>query len=103
MVNETREQLHTQILSIREELQASDFNPNEWLNKQLNIEVLMFNTDKRFLGAEILCCCGGPDIRIDTRWNQIEGHWGSDNLKVSYENQGLNEFLEEIYGQSYAR
>ena len=96
--SESKKQLISQCLGVREELQSNDFDAISWINEQLNIECLMYDTDKRFLGAEILNCCGGPDVRIDTRWHQIEGNWGGDNYSTSYECEQLDDTLDELYG-----
>ncbi|MDX8399298.1 MAG: hypothetical protein R8K20_03505 [Gallionellaceae bacterium] len=95
---DTRQQLLDNILSIVAELENHDTDTMEWLDEQLNIETIMRSPSGEFMGAEILCACGGPDIRIDTRWETVTGHWGTDSIERGYtDNISLNDLLEEIF------
>ena len=100
MSNGTRNQLLSNVISIVDELENEDIDIFDWLNKQLNIEVLMYNTDKELVGAEILCCCGGPDIRVYCgRFDYVEGNWGRDNIIRNFNNDRLFDFVYELYGE----
>ena len=92
----SREQLLENVNSIVDDIEnARDLY--DWLNDQLNIECVMRSPSGDFMGAEILCCCGGPDIRVDTRWGNVEGNWGSDHFTRSVDCNELNDLLEELY------
>ena len=89
------DQLRKKCISTCNKLEDKDTIPRDWLDAQLSIEAVMFSTDGNWLGAEILVSCGGPDIRVDTRWSIVEGYWGTDRVSISYKDKcGLDETLE---------
>ena len=92
----SKEQLLDNVNGTVEEIEESN-DLFEWLNEQLSIEAVMRDTSGNFLGAEILVTCGGPDIRVDTRWGQVEGNWGQDHFSRSVDCEELNSLLEELY------
>ena len=95
-MSDTRQHLLDNVLGIVEEIENSN-DPYEWLNEQLNIEAVMRDTSGNFLGAEVLCCCGGPDIRVDTRWGTVEGNWGGDHISRSVNCDELNDAIEQMF------
>jgi len=96
IMSDSKQQLLDNVNAIVGELENSDTDPAEWLNEQLNIEVIMRDTSGQFVGAEVLCAFGGPDIRVDTRWDRVEGNWGGDHFSMHYDDKcGLNDLLEE--------
>lgn len=95
-INETYKQLLNNCRSIKEELESTETSIYEWLEDALEIQYIT-NMKKEYIGSEILLCCGGPTIRVNTKWNQIEGFWGGDEVTISYENNELDEILEEYY------
>ena len=100
MSNVIKDQLLRNVLSIVDELENEDTDISDWLNEQLNIEVLMYTTDKELVGAEILCAYGGPDIRVYCgRFNYVEGNWGGDNIIRNFNNERLFDFIYELYGE----
>ena len=75
------------------------YDPTEFLDECLAIESICKGTDGSWRGASISWTIGGPNIYIDTHWNQVEGHWGGDSVTMSYRDEiGLDDYLEEIYG-----
>jgi len=92
----TSEQLLAQVNAIVDELEADDFDACDWLNEQLNIETIFRSyPDNFYQGAEVLCAFGGPGIWVDTRYSRVEGHWGNDHFTRSYENNSLDEAIEQ--------
>jgi len=70
----------------------------EWMEGTYDIRYLV-DSQKRFLGAEILCAGGGPTIWVDTFREQVTGWWGSDHVQIYFQdNLGLNDYCEEMYG-----
>ena len=71
---------------------------SEWMEDTYDIRYLV-DSQKRYLGAEILCAGGGPTIWVDTFREQVTGWWGSDSVQIYFQdNLGLNDYCEEIYG-----
>jgi hypothetical protein len=71
-----------------------------WLNEQLNIESYDISGSGEYLGAEVLMCCGGPDVRLHTRYETVEGHWGGDHCEMRVHSSAideLDEMLRELY------
>ncbi len=96
-MSDIKEQLLGTVLAYVDELEDEDRDPGEWLDEQLSIEVFMFDYSMQFVGAEVLCGFGGPDIRVDTRWDEVIGNWGGDSISRKYDdNICLNDYLEEI-------
>tara|TARA_Y100000768_G_scaffold347972_1_gene296627 strand:+ start:1891 stop:2292 length:402 start_codon:yes stop_codon:yes gene_type:complete len=59
----------------------------------------LVDSQKRFLGAELLVAGGGPTIWVDTFREQVTGWWGTDRVQIYFQdNLGLNDYCEEMYG-----
>ena len=59
----------------------------------------LVDSNKRFLGAEILVAGGGPTIWVDTFDKLVKGYWGGDRVNEPFiDNIGLDDYLEEMYG-----
>ena len=68
---------------------------HDWLGSQLCWEY-QISQDMQFLGARVDVTIGGPNIWVDTRFNQVHGSWGGDNFNCSYQDvYGLNSILED--------
>jgi|GEM_PF-5743267 hypothetical protein len=93
---DSKQHLLDQVNGTVEEIENA-VNVWEWLDEQLSIECIMRSTSGDFLGAEILTCCGGPTVRVDTRWGTVTGHWGGDSFERSVNCDALNEAIEELY------
>jgi hypothetical protein len=98
------EQLRRMCKNIAEEISAG--NPegkdsktaSAWMEDTYDIRYLV-DSQKRYLGAEIMCAGGGPTIWVDTWRGQVKGWWGGDKVIVSYaDNLGLDDYCEEMYG-----
>ena len=70
---------------------------NKYLDKVLEITYLT-DHKKRFKGVELLVAFGGPNIYVNTRYNQVEGYWGGPSCTLSYKDKlGLNDYFEEYW------
>ena len=70
----------------------------DWMEGTYDIRYLV-DSQKRYLGAEILVAGGGPTIWVDTFREQVTGWWGTDRVQWYYQdNIGLNDYCEELYG-----
>ena len=71
---------------------------SSWMEGTYDIRYLV-DSRKRYLGAEILCAGGGPTIWVDTFREQVTGWWGTDKVRIYFQdNLGLNDYCEEMYG-----
>ena len=111
-MNTTEKQLRDNCLAIAELLSGEvDFDREDfgnledddepciydWLYNQLCWEY-QIGQDMGFLGAEVQITFGGPNIWVDTRFNQVHGSWGGDSFNCSYEDaHGLHGILEEEF------
>jgi|TARA_R100000501_G_C2625668_1_gene119159 hypothetical protein len=69
----------------------------DYLTNVLDIEYYVSNR-KKYLGARILVAFGGPNIWIDTRHLEVQGHWWGDNETVNFTDAlGIHEYLAELY------
>lgn len=72
--------------------------PGHFMEYVYDIRYLV-DSQKRFLGAELMVAGGGPTIWVDTFREQVTGWWGSDRVQWYYQdNIGLNDYCEEMYG-----
>ena len=70
----------------------------DWMEETYDIRYLV-DSEKRYLGAEILVAGGGPTIWVDTFREQVTGWWGTDRVQWYFQdNLGLNDYCEEMYG-----
>ena len=65
---------------------------------------IIYYTDqsKNYLGARILVAYGGPNIWIDTKFQRIEGYWGSDRETLDYDRDEmeLDGCIESVFESS---
>lgn len=73
-------------------------NAFDYLQDALDIEYIV-NSKGQYLGARVLVAFGGPNIWINTRTKQVEGHWWGDSCIKSYsqDNWDLDAALEELW------
>ena len=93
------EQLRRMCVNIADSITSPDEqSAGEWMESTYDIRYLV-DSQKRFLGAEILVAGGGPTIWVDTFREQVTGWWGTDKVQIYFQdNLGLNDYCEEIYG-----
>ena len=59
----------------------------------------LVDSQKRYLGAELLVAGGGPTIWVDLWDKEVTGWWGTDRVTWAFQdNIGLNDYLEEMNG-----
>lgn len=70
----------------------------DYLEGILDIEYIV-NGAGEYLGARILVAFGGPNIWINTRTQEVEGHWWGDSARAHYteDAMGLDEALQELW------
>lgn len=94
----TEQQLHRLVLSTVKELEDEELEVHEWLNSGLGIQQYAVDYSGDLLGAEIMICCGGPTVWVDTQHNTVEGRWGDDKRSMMYdENEELDQLIESEY------
>ena len=70
----------------------------DWMEGTYDIRYLV-DSQKRYLGAEILVAGGGPTIWVDLWDQEVKGYWGSDRVTVPFcDTLDLNDYCEEMYG-----
>ena len=71
---------------------------HEWMEDTYDIRYYV-DSQKRYLGAEIMCAGGGPTIWVNTYTREVEGYWGGDKVREPFiDNLGLDDYCEEMYG-----
>lgn len=89
------EQLKENCVSIAKTIETVD-DLYEYINDILEINYIV-DSKKRYIGSELLACYGGPTIRINTRYNIVEGSWGGDQFTCHYTRPDLDDLLKEYY------
>lgn len=70
----------------------------DYLEGVLDIEYTV-NGAGEYLGARVLVAFGGPNIWINTRTQEVEGHWWGDSARARYtgDAMGLDDALRELW------
>tara|TARA_Y100001963_G_scaffold156383_1_gene249844 strand:+ start:1109 stop:1420 length:312 start_codon:yes stop_codon:yes gene_type:complete len=69
----------------------------DYISDALDIQYIV-NGDKEYIGARILVSFGGPNIWINTQYNQVEGYWWGDSSTFHYKDGlGLDEACRELF------
>ena len=70
----------------------------DYLEDALDIEYYVAS-DKTYLGARILVAFGGPNIWIDTKRGEVEGHWGGETARASFHDDpmGVADAISELF------
>ena len=69
-----------------------------WMENTYDIRYLV-DSQKRYLGAELLVAGGGPTIWVNTWTKEVEGYWGGDKVTWAFQdNLDLDGYCEEMYG-----
>ena len=70
----------------------------DWMEDVYDIRYIV-DREKRYLGAELLVAGGGPTVWVNLNTKEVEGYWGGDRVTYPfYDNIGLDDYLEEMYG-----
>ena len=98
-VSETcEEKLRRMCVNIADSITKPDEQVHTWMEDTYDIRYLV-DSNKRFLGAEIMCAGGGPTIWVDTWDREVKGYWGADRVCIGYvDNIGLADLCEDMYG-----
>lgn len=85
-----------------EPIDGLDGNPKidayDWLNDALDIEYIIGSDRETVLGARILVAFGGPNIWVNTRTNEVEGHWWGDSARANFvDNIGIGDAITDLY------
>lgn len=111
--DETHETLNIEILSARKglvfneydetwhrdgvEVEAVPMSAYDYISNALSLEYTV-DSQRQCLGGEVLVAAGGPNIWIETRYNNVVGAWGSDRITRSYtDNINLDEAVNELW------
>lgn len=99
-------ELKNQVLNIVKQLENPDLidwaNQDEqsafdYLQDALDIQYIV-DSKKEYLGTRILVTFGGPNIWINTQYNRVEGHWGSDESTWSYKDElGIDDACRDLF------
>ena len=107
----TENMLKDQVLHIAKCIESGDWGNGEslnydgepvsaldYLNDVLDINYII-NSDKSYKGARVLVAFGGPNIWINTRTKQVEGHWWGDSCTMSYrrDEMGIDDAVGELW------
>lgn len=92
---ELKDQVLSQLNRIENPEKGEDIN--DWFNNALDIQYIV-DQQKQYLGARILVTFGGPNIWVDTRYNRVEGYWGTEQEMWNYtDNIGLDDICRELF------
>ena len=70
----------------------------DWMEDVYDIRYLV-DSEKRYLGAELLVAGGGPTVWVNTYTGYVEGYWGGDKvLEPFIDELDLDGYCEEMYG-----
>lgn len=69
----------------------------EYSERALDVEYVI-SSQREFLGVRLLITFGGPNIWIDTRTMEVEGHWWGDKASAKFDDAlDLHGYWEEIW------
>ena len=94
--------LKDQVLYQVKELETEHYHEDQptaydWINKSLDIQYKK-KKKKEYLGARILVTFGGPNIWVNTQYDQVEGYWGADQETWTYkDNLGIDEACRDLF------
>ena len=92
------EQLRRMCVRIADGITKPEISAGEWMDTTYDIRYLV-DSQKRYLGAELLVAGGGPTIWVNTWTKEVEGYWGGDRVTWAFQdNLGLDDYCEEMYG-----
>ena len=108
MTDNSKQQLRDQCAMIAKQIKTGEYDfageidseyPDafDYLSGALDIEYVR-DSEGNYRGAIVLVAFGGPNIWIDTRWQEVRGAWWGDSCTVPYRRDelGLDEALEEL-------
>lgn len=98
MAENTYDQLFENCRSIVETLEADEPDHAATLiDDALDIQFIV-SINGGYMGARLLVAFGGPNIWIDTRFDQIEGSWGTDHVTLRFtDTHDIHSHYEDLY------
>ena len=73
---------------------------SRWMEGVYDVRYLV-DSEKKYLGCELMVAGGGPTIWVNTWSGYVEGYWGGDKvLEPFIDNIGLDDYNEEMYNCS---
>ena len=79
------------------EVEAVPMSAYDYISGALSLEYTV-DSKRQCLGGEVLVTFGGPNIWIDTRYNNVIGAWGTDRITRCYtDNINLDEAVNELW------
>jgi len=98
VMDTTKARLWEQINYVKKQAEEE---PQTLIDESLEMSFI-FNFSRKVIGVELLICCGGPTIRLNSRWGKITGFWGSERIEDLYRSEELDcillEYAEMIIG-----
>ena len=99
-----KETCHEHLVRMCKNIADGITNPGEqdsagsWMEGTYDIRYLV-DSQKRYLGAELMVAGGGPTIWVNTWTKEVEGYWGGDKVLESFIDElDLDGYCEEMYG-----
>jgi len=96
----TKARLWEQINYVKKQAEEK---PQTLIDESLEMSFIV-GVQRQIKGVELLICCGGPTIRLNSRWGKITGFWGSERIEDLYRSEVLDclllEYAEMIIGGS---
>ena len=93
------EQLRRMCKRIADDISDNDgTTASEWMEGVYDIRYVA-DSQKRYIGAELMVAGGGPTIWVDTFDKEVKGYWWGDKVFEPFiDNLGLDDYCEELYG-----
>ena len=91
------EQLRRMCKNIAEDITAGKISADKWMDKVYDIEWTT-HRDHEYRSARLLVAGGGPAIWVNMMTTNVEGYWGTDKVKHSFDdNIGLDDYLLDMH------
>ena len=95
----SEDQLRRMCKRIADDISDNDgTTASEWMEGVYDIRYVA-DSQKRYIGAELMVAGGGPTIWVDTFDKEVKGYWWGDKVIEPFtDNLGLDDYCEELYG-----
>ena len=91
------DQLRRMCKNIAEEITDGKISADKWMDDVYDIEWTT-HRDHEYRSARLLVAGGGPTIWVNMMTTNVEGYWGTDKVKHSFDdNIGLDDYLLEMH------
>ena len=98
------EQLRRMCKNIAEEITDGDrLQANSYMEKNVYDIEWITHRDHTYKAARLLVAGGGPTIWVNMMTTNVEGYWGTDKVKHSFDdNIGLDDYLLDMHANETA-